>query len=318
MNGEKIILAGGSGSLGKFLADYFASKGHEIVVLTRASKPAKRKIRFVQWDGRSLGDWSKELDGSLCVINLAGRSVNCRYTEKNKEEIISSRVDSTAIIGKAIQNCSRPLRVWINASSAAIYGNTETVTDENSSFGSGFFAEVCKKWEAAFAMAETAGTRKAALRIGLVLSAKGGVLEPLIGLAKWHLAGTIGSGRQYMSWIHENDFGKLVEECLRDERYVGAINACSPHPVTNKEFMRSLRLAIGKPLGLPSPALLVRIGAFFMGTEAELVLYGRRVVSGILRQRDFQFQFPEINEAMKNILEKTKNKNGRHQTENSN
>ena len=309
MNTQKIILAGGSGSLGNFLAKYFSEKGFEIYVLSRSEKNSKGKIHFKKWDGKTLGEWTKEVDGALCVINLTGKSVNCRYTEENKKEIISSRVDSTSIIGKAIQNAANPPRVWINASSAAIYGNTETFTDENSKFGEGFSSDVCKKWEAALSMAETPHTRKIALRIGLVLSEEGGVIEPIEGLAKFYLAGTIGSGEQYMSWIHEEDFGKLVELCISDQSFSGAVNVCAPNPVPNKEFMKALREGMGKSFGFPNPSFLVRIGAYFMGTEADLVLYGRRVVSKTLREKNFQFRFPEINAAMKDIMQK---KNARH------
>lgn len=301
---KKIIIAGGTGSLGNFLSKYFSEKGVEVVVLSRSEKQSAGKIHFKKWDGKTLGEWSKEIDGSLCVINLTGKSVNCRYTEENKKEIIASRVDSTSIIGKAIQNSTAPPNVWINASSAAIYGNTETITDETSRKGEGFSSDVCKKWETAFAMAETPHTRKVALRIGLVLSEEGGVLEPIIGLAKFFLAGTIGSGKQFMSWIHEEDFGKLVEQCIHDESFSGAINACVPNPVTNKEFMKALRDGLGNPFGFPNPAFMVKMGAFFMGTEPDLVLFGRRVVSKILQEKSFQFQFPEINSAMKDIMQK--------------
>ena len=304
MNTQKIILAGGTGSLGNFLAKYFSEKGFEIVVLSRSENPSKGKIHFRKWDGKTLGEWAKEVDGAICVINLSGKSVNCRYTEENKKEIIDSRVEPTAIIGKAIQNCANPPKVWINASSAAIYGNTETLTDENSKFGEGFSSEVCKKWETAFSMSETQRTRKVALRIGLVLSEEGGVLEPIESLAKFYLAGTIGSGNQFMSWIHEDDFGKLVELCITDESFSGVINACSPNPVTNKEFMKALRKGMGKSFGFPNPAFLVRIGAYFMRTEADLVLYGRSVVSKTLQVKKFSFQFPEINSAMKDIMHK--------------
>ena len=303
---KKILLAGGTGSLGNFLSKYFSDRGYEIVVLSRSEPAAQGKVRFRKWDGRSLGDWTEELSSADCVINLSGKSVNCRYTEENKKQIIDSRVEPTAVLGKAIVNCPTPPALWINASSAAIYGNTKEITDEDSPFGEGFSPEVCKKWEAAFAMEETPKTRKVALRIGLVLSEEGGVLRPLIGLANYFLAGTIGSGEQYMSWIHEQDFGRLVERCIEQSTISGAVNACSPNPVTNKIFMQALRRGIGKAFGFPNPALLVRVGAFFLSTEPDLVLYGRRVVSKILSEKKFEFQHPEINEAMKNILSKIK------------
>ena len=303
---NKIILAGGTGSLGNYLGRYFSEKGREVIILSRSEKPSQGNIHFRKWDGKTLGDWAKELDGADCVINLSGKSVNCRYTEENMKDIIASRVDSTTVIGQAIQNCTSPPPVWINASSAAIYGDTSTNTDETASHGNGFSPDVCKKWEAAFHAVQTPATRKVALRIGLVLSAKGGVLEPLINLGNFFLAGTVGNGKQYMSWIHQEDLGRLVERFISDATFTGAINVCSPNPVTNKEFMKALRNALGKPFGMPTPAFLVRIGATFMGTEADLVLYGRKVVSKILTDKIFQFHFPEINVAMKDILSKRK------------
>lgn len=306
MKAKKIILAGGTGSLGNYLANYFAGLGHEIVVLSRSEKPSRGKISFRKWDGKTLGEWAAELDGSECVINLSGKSVNCRYTEENKKEIIDSRIEPTAVIGKAILNCANPPKIWMNASSAAIYGNTENITDETSPYGEGFSTDVCKKWETALAMSETPKTRKVALRIGLVLSQEGGVLKPLRTLADYFLAGTIGSGKQYMSWIHEADFGKLIELFMSNETFSGAINICSPNPVTNKEFMRALRIACGKSVGFPAPSIAVKIGAFFLGTEPDLVLYGRRVISKILKEKNFQFQFSEINRAMNDIIKNGK------------
>jgi uncharacterized protein (TIGR01777 family) len=313
MRSGKIILAGGSGSIGNYLAKYFSEKNFEIIILSRSYAPAAGNIRFSKWDGETLGEWAGELDAAECVINLTGRSVNCRYTEKNKRQITESRVHSTQTIGKAIQNCVHPPKIWVNASSAAIYGDTaDRIVDETAFWADGFSPDVCKKWEAAFAVAETPCTRKIVLRIGLVLSEKGGVLKPLINLAKFHLAGTVGSGKQYVSWIHETDFARLVEWCVTHENISGVINACTPHPVTNKEFMKSLRKAYGKPFGFPNPEIAVRIGAFFMGTEPELILKGRGVVSKILQEKNFTFIYPEINAAMKDIICKIKKQNAAH------
>ncbi len=305
---KKIIIAGGSGSLGKVLGDYFSKQDYQVIILSRKVKPAKGNISFVRWDAETLGNWATQLDGSEAIINLNGRTVNCRYTEQNKKDIIDTRVNSTSIIGKAIEQSANPPKVWINASSAAIYGDTGgKLTDESSPFGKGFSTEVCIKWEEALNNANTPKTRKIALRIGLVLTEDGGVLEPIFNLAKYGLAGTIGNGKQYMSWIHEDDFIGVVNLCLRDEKFVGQFNCTCPNPVTNAEFMKSVRKATGSRVGFPAPAIFVKMGAFFMGTEPELVLKGRRVVSKVLVDHAYKFKFSDIDKAMTDIVSRKDN-----------
>lgn len=300
---KKIIIAGGSGTLGKVLGNYFSDEGYRVVILTRRAKQPIGNISFMRWDGESLGNWASEVNDAEAVINLNGRTVNCRYTKKNKKDIIDTRVNSTSIIGKAIGQCTNPPKVWINASSAAIYGNTgDKITDENSPYGKGFSTEVCIKWENALNTANIPHTRKIALRIGLVLTEDGGVLQPIFNLAKYGLAGTIGNGKQYMSWLHEDDFIRVINLCLNDEKLTGAFNCTCPNPVTNAQFMKAVRKASGSKIGFPAPALFVKIGAFFMGTEPELVLKGRRVVSKVLEEKNFQFKFKDIDEAMNDIV----------------
>ncbi|PSR54258.1 TIGR01777 family protein [Adhaeribacter arboris] len=299
---RKILIAGGTGALGSAIIQRYYNTETELIVLSRTAKPTDKNIRYVAWDAKSLGAWAQELEESTAVINLVGKSVNCRYTAKNKQEIIRSRVDSTKVIGQAIQSLKQKPAVWINAGSTAIFGNSgEELKDESSKTGGGFSPEVCKLWEQAFFSVATPGTRKVFLRIGLVLQANKGVLKPFANLAKTGFGGKIGSGDQYMTWIHEEDFVNLIHWVINNE-VTGIIHAASPFPVKNKEFMRAIRQALKVPIGLPNPAFLTRFGALFIGTEAELVLSGRRVVSTILAEKQFPFKYPQLGQALKQLL----------------
>jgi len=300
---RKIVIAGGTGFLGNILLKYYKHADVEIVVLTRNTKPAHDNVRYVQWDAKTVGYWIKELERSDVVINLVGKSVNCRYTEKNKREIIASRVDATTIIGQAINACIFPPRVWINAGSAAIFGNSgEEIKFEDSSVGDGFSPEVCKRWENAFNEARTPHTRKVFLRIGLVLQKGEGLIRPFVNMVKFGLGGKFGSGEQYISWIHEADFVNVVQSAISNFSVTGILHCSSPFPVKNKEFLDTIRQTMNAWLALPNPAFLVRFGALFVGTEADLVLQGRRVVSRILEERKFEFKYPTIDQAIANII----------------
>ncbi|HZE85433.1 MAG TPA: TIGR01777 family oxidoreductase, partial [Puia sp.] len=249
------------------------------------------------------GDWMAALEGSTAVINLVGRSVNCRYTERNKEEIIASRVNATRVIGYAIKAAVRPPEVWINAGSAAIFGDTgEEQMDEASAPGEGFSPEVCKKWEAAFYSIDTPFTRKVVLRMGLVFQKDEGLLKPFSRLVRLGLGGKMGSGEQYMSWIHEEDFTGLVAAIVDNGDWEGIINGVSPYPVKNKDFLKALCSAYNIGFGLPQPAFLLRLGALLIGTEAELILSGRRVVSKVLEKKNFQFSYPRLEDALRQLI----------------
>jgi hypothetical protein len=301
---KKIIVAGGSGFLGNSIIKRFKDTGVQIIVLTRGKNEVLNNVSYIHWDATtSLGDWTKELEGAAAIINLVGKSVNCRYTKKNKEEIIRSRVNATYIIGMAVQHAVDPPKVWINAGSAAIFGNSgDEIKDEFSSVGEGFSSDVCKQWEAVFNSVDTPFTRKVFLRIGLVFQKDGGLLKPFINLVKFGLGGKIGTGEQYISWIHEEDFLNVTKTAIERNDFSGVINCSSPYPIKNNDFLKALRKAVKKPFGLPSPAFLVKIGTFFIGTEAELVLSGRRVTSKILEQKNFNFQYPQIENALTNLL----------------
>lgn len=300
----KIIVAGGSGALGSLLVDAWKNHDVEIVVLTRKKVLAQEgRVRYITWDAHSLGPWQQALEGSDVVINLVGKSVNCRYMEANKWEIVRSRVDATHVLGAAIGQATVPPSLWINAGSVAIFGDagTSVKTEASMDFGEGFPPNVCKQWESVFKEAPTPFTRKVVLRIGMVLQRDGGVLKPFVRLARVGLGGPIGSGAQYVSWLHEADFVRVVEWVIENSAVQGVLHACSPFPVSNDVFMRTIRQELRMPFGLPNPAWSTKIGAWLIGTESELVLSGRRVVSHLLENEQFEFKFPEIVTAFRNL-----------------
>lgn len=298
---DKLIIAGGTGALGQCLIQHLSA--YEIVVLTRNPIEAHHNVRYVYWDGVSTGEWETELNNVKAIINVAGKSVNCRYTKANKNEIITSRVRSTLAIGRAISKLKNPPKIWINAGSAAIYGNRgEVELNEEAKLGDGFSAEVCKHWENAFDIYSNQKTRKVLLRIGLVLQKDKGVLKPFLNLAKFGFGGKIGSGKQYITWIHENDFASLVNWIIDTEDVNGVINAASPEPIENKVFMKSIREAVKFPFGIANPTFFTIIGGWLIGTEAILILSGRRVISSVLQKKRYNFKYPEIDKALNNLL----------------
>lgn len=305
---RRIILAGGSGFLGTALARQFTSQGDVVIVLTRSPQNRSDGVREVVWDAKNLGDWAALVDGADVVINLTGRSVDCRYTERNRRAITASRVDSTRAVGQAIAGCIRPPRVWLNASSATIYKHTfDRAADETGETGATpeakdeFSLEVIYQWERAFAEATTPTTRKVALRTTMVLGAESGVFPVLRRMARFGLGGKMASGRQYMSWIHVEDFCRSVEWLIEHEELSGSINLGAPNPVTNAEMMRLMRKTCGVPFGLPATQWMLEIGAFFLRTETELIIKSRRVIPGKLLASGFQFHFPELENALRNL-----------------
>jgi uncharacterized protein (TIGR01777 family) len=298
---ERFILAGGSGFLGGRLSQALRAKGHDVVVLTRSPKSRFDGVREIAWDGKTVGAWERELDGARAVVNLTGRSVNCRYTAANRKEILESRVHSVQALSAVWRQCPTPPGVWVQAGSLAIYGNTSTHTDETAPHGDGFSVQVCEAWEDSLMNAVLPATRRVILRIGLALDPGQGALMVLEKLVKSFLGGTVGNGRQYMSWIHWRDLNEMFLQSIRDETISGVYNATSPGPVTNAEFMRELRRALHRPWSPPAPEFAVRIGSWFMRTEASLALNGRRCVPGRFLQHGFRFQFPELRRAMRDL-----------------
>jgi hypothetical protein len=306
---RRIILAGGSGFLGGELAKKFLAQRYEVVVLTRSPRERSDGAKEIFWDAKSLGDWAKFVDGAEVVINLAGKSVDCRYNEKNRREIIASRVDSTWVLGEAIAKCKNPPRAWLNSSSATFYKHTfYKPMDESGEIGATpeakdqFSIEVIRQWECAFDEALTPRTRKIAMRTVMVLGhARNSVFPVLRRLTKLSLGGKMGSGRQYVSWIHQEDFCRAVEWLIAHEEISGVVNICAPNPLPNADMMRLFRQICGVPFGLPAPEWMLEIGAFFIRTETELIIKSRRVVPGRLLASGFKFQFSEMRGALANL-----------------
>lgn len=312
----KIIIPGGSGQVGTILSRAFHKEGHEVIVLSRTAL-YKKPWRIVEWDGCSLGHWVGELEKADAIINLAGRSVNCRYHAKNREAILKSRVDSTKIIGQAVSQAQYPPRVWLQASTATIYSHRyDAPNDEFTGILDGdephlpdtwrFSIEVAKAWEQAFESFSLPKTRKVLLRSAIIMSPdQGGAFSLLLRLVKLGLGGKSGNGRQYVSWIHEQDFIRAIRWLIENESFEGMVNLASPNPLPNVEFMRELRKAAGMPFGLPATKWMLEIGAFFLRTETELILKSRRVVTDRLLKEGFSFQFPNWAEAAKELYERS-------------
>ena len=301
----RIVLAGGSGFLGRALAEDFARDGHQVVILTRRPWNSSGAVRQVAWDGRTVGEWARELEGAEAVVNLAGRSVNCRYTRRNRREILGSRVRSVRVLGRAVASCERPPKVFVQAASLAVYGDAgRRICDERASAGRGFPAEVCLRWEGAFDSLRLHATRKVLLRIGFVLGRDGGAFPRLARLARLHLGGTLGDGHQYVSWLHVRDFCRLVLWCVEREEAAGVFNATGPCPVTNAEFMCELRCALKRPWSPRLPAWLVRLGAFLLRTEPELALAGRRCLPERLVEANFKYIYTNLESALADLTMK--------------
>ncbi|WP_258101148.1 TIGR01777 family oxidoreductase [Marinoscillum pacificum] len=300
---NKIIIAGGTGFLGQLLSENFVKQGFEVVVLTRKQVEDQNGIRYVKWDGRLFGSWTRELENADVLINLNGKSVDCRYTEVNKQAIYDTRIQATYILGEAIKKCQAPPKLWINASSATIYRHAEDreMDEATGEIGDGFSVDVCKKWERTFFEFEMPNVRQVALRISIVLGASGGALIPLKRLTQFGLGGRQGSGKQYFSWVHEQDFVAVVNWVIQNERATGIYNVASSNPVPNAVIMKQLSKALKVPFGLPSPKWLLTIGAWLIGTETELILKSRRVVPTRLREEGFQFIFSTIAETLENV-----------------
>jgi uncharacterized protein len=302
MNKRRVVLAGGSGFLGRSLAKKLLKKNYEVLVLTRTPHERKDGAVEIAWNGKSLGDWVQFVDGAQVVVNLTGRSVNCPHTPENLREIRESRINSVNTVAAAIHNVAQPPRVWVQAGSLAYYGDlADEWCEENSFAGQGDVVETCRLWENAFRIVPLKDTRRVLLRIGLVLSGHGGALSVLGKLTRWFLGGAAGSGRQYVSWIHLADMNQMWMDAIEQDNLVGVFNATAPNPVTNAEFMRELRRAMYRPWCPPAPVWAVRLSSWLMKTEPSLALTGRRCAPRRFLQRDFKFQFPELPEALADI-----------------
>ena len=299
----KVVIPGGTGQVGTVLARHFHSKGHEVVILSRGSKPAPWRI--VQWDGQTLGPWVQELEGADALINLTGRVVNCRYNYKNRCEIWSSRSRSVRILGKALATLTIPPRVWLQAGTATIYAHRfDAPNDESTGIIGGtedaspdkwrFSIDVARAWEGEFALIDAPKTRKVILRSAMTMSPdRDGIFDYLLWLVRVGLGGKAGSGNQYISWIHHQDFINAIEFLIDHDELSGPVNIASPNPLPNREFMSQLRKAWGTKYAVPVYKWMLEVGAVFLGTESELVLKSRRVVPGRLLNAGFTFQYPD-------------------------
>ena len=312
----KIVLPGGSGQVGRVLARAFAADGHDVTVLSRYGPPIwpdEPEWRTVTWDARTGGDWEATFEGADVVINLTGRSVNCRYNPKNRRLIKASRVDSARVVGEAIARCQRSPRLWLQASTATIYAHRYDATnDEPTGILGGdepgvpdtwnFSIDVAKSWERAAEAVAPPGTRLVLMRSAITMNAdRGSAFSVLLGLVRLGLGGTNGDGRQFVSWVHERDFVRAVYWLIEHEELSGPVNIAAPGPLPNREFMRALRAAWGAPFGLPANRLMLEVAAFFMRTETELILKSRRVISTRLEQSGFKFDFPDWPEAARDL-----------------
>lgn len=300
-----IIIAGGSGFIGQYLARHLNKQSITTHILSRTSMQRVDNIHTHKWDGQTIGPWQTLFEGALAVINLTGRSVDCRYTPPNKREILESRILATRVVAQAIAMCEQPPPVWLNASSATIYADTRgqapANTEESTHIGDDFSMGVCKQWEACCLAQPTPYTRKVLLRMAIVLG-DGSAMVPLRRLARLGLGGPMGDGEQYFSWIHIADLANIIDLAIARDDIQGVLNCASPNPVTNEVFMRTLRKEVGMPIGISSPAWLLALGARVIGTETELVLKSRKVVSQKLKDLGYLFQYPTLESAMQQLI----------------
>jgi uncharacterized protein (TIGR01777 family) len=307
----KIVIPGGTGQVGSILCRALQARGHEVVVLSRHPSG---DTRTVLWDGRTLGEWTREIDGAQVVLNLAGRSVNCRYTAQNREQMMRSRIDSTVVVGRAIAGAANPPAVWLQMSTATIYAHRFDAPNDEATgrIGGGedgapsswtFSVEIARAWEEAQRQSNTPRTRKVTLRTAVVLSPdRGGIFDVMLALTRAGLGGPIAGGDQFVSWIHDGDLARAAAFLIEREDLEGAVNLSSPHPLPQRDFMATLRRAWGTAVGLPATRWMVEIGAFLLRTESELVLKSRRVVPTRLLEAEFAFRFPEWEAAANDLV----------------
>jgi uncharacterized protein len=322
MTNKKIIIAGGSGFIGEEMIRYFG-KENKIVILTRQLPKSSNNRNqytsltttelsntiFIQWDGKTIGPWHKELEAADIIVNMAGKSVNCRYTAKNKKEIVESRINATKVIGEAINKLVQPPKLWINASSATIYRHAEDKPQDEltGEIKDDFSVRVCKQWEETLYEQRTPFTRKVALRMAITLGS-GGVMIPYFNLLKFGLGGKQGNGKQMYSWVHIEDTCRMIEYFYEHDELEGTFNCSSPNPVSNEQFMKTLRKATKTTIGLPAFEWMLKFGALIIGTETELVLKSRWVVPTKMLQAGFVFKYPHLKSALEQVIAATPKK----------
>jgi uncharacterized protein (TIGR01777 family) len=301
MSQPKLVLVGGNGFLGRHLAQHFLALGYQVISISRTG-PGD-----VRWDARTLGPWAQELEGADLLVNLAGRTVDCRYTAANRRQILASRIESTRVLGAAVAACAHPPRVWLNSSTATIYADTRGSAPANTEaagvLGEGFSVEIAQAWEAAFDACPAPQTRKVALRTSIVLGPDGGAFPVMARLARLGLCSPQASGQQWISWLHIADFCRAVEFVAKANDLSGPVNLCAPHPLPNRDFNNLLCRHLRPLLKLPQPRWLLEIGAFVLRTETELILKSRKVYPERLLAAGFQFEYETCAAAVAELLE---------------
>ncbi|SFN86330.1 hypothetical protein SAMN05421741_11277 [Paenimyroides ummariense] len=300
---KKMVIAAGTGFLGTVLIDFFKESYQELIVLTRGKSERKNNIQYVHWNANSLTGWESVLENADVLINLAGKSVDCRYTPENKAAILASRIDSTRVLNEAVLKCKNPPKHFINSSTATIYRHSEDkqMNEYSGEIGDDFSMNVAKSWEKAFYDVETDKALKTAVRTSIVLGKNGGAFIPLKRLTQLGLGGKVGNGKQFVSWIHELDFAKAIDFII-DKKLTGNINVVSSKPERNVDFMRKLRQAVRIPFGIPISKTMLKIGAKIIQTESELVLKSRNVIPKRLTENGFTFEYHDLEKAFKNLL----------------
>ncbi|MEO8770762.1 MAG: TIGR01777 family oxidoreductase [Ferruginibacter sp.] len=292
---KKIVIAGGTGFIGSYLAEQFQNMGYEVLIISRNKQ-------HIQWD--DINGLMNALDHSIILINLAGKSVDCRYNEKNKKEILLSRTETTRKLGEAILLCNHPPMLWINSSTATIYRHAadRPMTEASGEIGSGFSVSIATAWESSFFDFTLTKTRQVALRTAIVLGKNGGVIKPLVNLVRFGLGGKQGSGTQMFSWIHIQDLFNIICFIQSNEQLAGVYNCAAPNPISNDVLMKTIRKTMHVKIGLPSPVWLLKAGAVIIQTETELILKSRWVIPEKLMKEGYQFKYPTIDLALNNIL----------------
>ncbi len=300
---KKIIIAGGTGFLGNILVKHFKDTYDNIIILTRQKKKTINNVHFINWDAKTLSGWESCLENADALINLTGKSVDCRYTEANKRLIYNSRIESTKTLNEAVSICTNPPKVWLNSSTATIYRHsTDKQMDEyTGEIGNDFSMNIAKSWEKEFFSGHKSLTRKVALRTSIVLGKNGGAFIPLKSLAKIGFGGKQGNGSQFVSWIHEKDFASAVEFIINN-KIENVINVVSPNPIQNKEFMKIIREILKVPIGIPINKTMLKIGSRIIKTETELVLKSRNVIPKKLIQSGFTFKYSTLEKAIAKII----------------
>ena len=318
----RIVIVGGTGQVGGVVRRHLAGVGHEVLVLSRHLEELEPGVRHRLWDGRTVDDWAEEVDGADVVLNLAGRSVSCRYTEQNLRQMMDSRVDSTRAVGRALEQAAEPAPLWLQMSTATIYADRrDAANDEATGIIGGqepgvpdyweFSVRIARHWEAAQQEADLPGTRRVALRTAMVMSPdRGGVFDYLSWMARLGLGGPVAGGGQYVSWIHADDLCRAVEFLIERQDLDGPVNVAAPAPLAQREFMRDLRHAWGHRPGLPATRSMAALGAWALRTDTELLLKSRRVVPGRLLDSGFSFDFPQWSEAALDLARRRRARSG--------